>query len=285
MDEVFDGQCQCGAVCYRVTGRSLTCFLCHCTECKRQSASAFGMALWVEHCAIEVTGPIAIWVRRMPSGHKMRCEFCQVCGVRVFHRVQDQPHIISIKPGTLRDHGLLRPVGHIWTQRALPWVEHETSPVTYCENPDNFDALCDAWQAQLTAAASSVNAPPRASNPSREIQRGDLFWMAEDESRGPPAPYSHPHLVVQDDLFNQSRISTVVVCALTTRLSKAREPGNVLLDAGEGGLPKQSVIVVSQLSSVERSRLTDRIGSLSAERVEQAIAGLRFIQRAFMQRR
>ena len=115
----------------------------------------------------------------------------------------------------------------------------------------------------------------------RLIHRGDLYWIAPDDSRGPGPTYSHPHVVVQDDVFNHSRISTVVVCALTSNLHRASEPGNVLLEVGEGGLPRQSVVVVSQVSSVEKSRLGERIGSLSDARVEQVLAGLRFQQVSF----
>jgi mRNA interferase MazF len=120
--------------------------------------------------------------------------------------------------------------------------------------------------------------------PSEPIHRGDVFWIAPDDSRGPAPDYSHPHVVVQDDVFNHSRITTVVVCALTSNLHKASEPGNVLLEVGEGNLPKQSVVVVSQISSVDKSRLGERIGSLSQARVEQILAGLRFLQASFFRR-
>ncbi len=118
----------------------------------------------------------------------------------------------------------------------------------------------------------------------RQIFRGELYWIAPDDSRGPAPAYSHPHVVVQDDVFNHSRVATVVVCALTTNLHRATEPGNVLLDPDEGGLPSQSVVVVSQISSVEKGRLGERIGALSQERVEEILAGLRFQQRAFFER-
>ncbi|MBZ4422487.1 type II toxin-antitoxin system PemK/MazF family toxin [Myxococcus sp. RHSTA-1-4] len=116
------------------------------------------------------------------------------------------------------------------------------------------------------------------------INRGDVFWLAPDDSRGPVPGYSHPHVVVQDDVFNHSRITTVVVCALTSNLHRAKEPGNVLLEVGEGNLPKQSVVVVSQVSSVDKARLGERIGSLSDARVEQILAGLRFLQVSFFRR-
>jgi mRNA interferase MazF len=120
--------------------------------------------------------------------------------------------------------------------------------------------------------------------PSARINRGDVFWIGPDDSREPVAGYSHPHVVVQDDVFNHSRITTVVVCALTSNLHRANEPGNVLLDEGEGNLPKRSVVVVSQISSVEKARLGERIGSLSNARVEQILAGLRFQQVSFFER-
>lgn len=117
-----------------------------------------------------------------------------------------------------------------------------------------------------------------------KINRGDVFWIPPDDSRGPIPVYSHPHVVVQDDVFNHSRITTVVVCALTSNLHRVTEPGNILLEEGEGNLPKQSVVVVSQISSVDKTRLGERIGSLSSTRVDQILAGLRFQQVSFFER-
>jgi mRNA interferase MazF len=112
------------------------------------------------------------------------------------------------------------------------------------------------------------------------IDRGDIYWLGDD----PRSVVAHPYVVVQDDLFNRSRISHVVVCALTTNLDRATEPGNVLLDDGEGNLPRRSVVVVSQIESVEKARLGDKIGHLSDARVEQILAGLRFQQTSFFGR-
>lgn len=112
----------------------------------------------------------------------------------------------------------------------------------------------------------------------KTINRGDIFWIKSED-----ASYSHPHVIVQDDVFNHSRISTVIVCALTTNLNLETEPGNVLLDPKEGDLPKQSVVVVSQISSVEKASLGDRVGSLSQARVDEIIAGLKFQQVSFFE--
>ena len=126
--------------------------------------------------------------------------------------------------------------------------------------------------------------------PSRSIRRGDVFWISEADANprgfttGDGPDYAHPYVVVQEDVFNQSRIATVIVCALTSNLNKAREPGNVRLEPGEADLPKPSVVVVSQISSVDKSRLGARVGSLSQVRVDQILAGLQFLQKSYLNR-
>ena len=80
------------------------------------------------------------------------------------------------------------------------------------------------------------------------INQGDIFWIDLDELVGSAPGYRHPHVVIQNNVFNSSRINTAVVCALTSNLTRAKAPGNVLLDADEAGLTKQSVVVVSQIS-------------------------------------
>jgi mRNA interferase MazF len=120
--------------------------------------------------------------------------------------------------------------------------------------------------------------------PPQRIDRGDVFWIGRDDPHGPVPGYPHPHVVVQDDLFNHSRVATVVVCALTSNLRRASRPGNVMLEAGEGNLPKRSVVVVSQVSSVEKVRLGEKIGSLSEARIKKILDELRFQQRSFFGR-
>lgn len=70
----------------------------------------------------------------------------------------------------------------------------------------------------------------------------------------------------------------MVVCSLSSNLKRVSEPGVVLLDVGEGGLERQSVVISSQVSSVSKDRLGDRIGSLSHQRVDQVVAALQFLQ-------
>ena len=106
------------------------------------------------------------------------------------------------------------------------------------------------------------------------IQQGDLLWIEFHDPIGSGPGYKHPHVVIQNNVFNQSRINTTVVCALTSNLKRASAPGNVLLDAGEGNLPKQSVVVVSQIITVDKTELGDYIGRLTRPRVRQILEGI-----------
>ncbi len=126
--------------------------------------------------------------------------------------------------------------------------------------------------------------PERSGTNNITIYRGDLFWIDADESRGSIPAITHPHVVVSEDVFNHSRISTIVVCALTSNLGRANEPGNVRLDPGEGNLAKPSVVIVSQIDSIDKNRLGAYIGALSAERVNQILDGLQFQQASFFRR-
>ncbi|MEM7333689.1 MAG: type II toxin-antitoxin system PemK/MazF family toxin [Chloroflexota bacterium] len=122
------------------------------------------------------------------------------------------------------------------------------------------------------------------SKPKHPLQQGNIYWIhPKPDENSQLGTYSHPYVVVQDDIFNQSRIHTVVVCALTTNINLANEPGNVLLNEGEGGLEKRSVVVVSKISSIEKERLGGFIGRLAPERVQKILSGLRFQQKTYFQ--
>lgn len=109
------------------------------------------------------------------------------------------------------------------------------------------------------------------------IHQGDVYWVQLTDADMP-----HPYVVVQDDLFNQSRVDTVIACAVTTNLKRVSLPGNVLLVAGEANLPKPSVVEVSKVSTIAKAQLGEYVGTLTAQRVEQILAGMRFLQSGFM---
>jgi len=151
MTDVFEGQCQCGDVRYRVSGTAATLFACHCTECQRQSASAFGMALWIKAADIELlSGEPKEWIRITPGGKRMACRFCPTCGTRLFHQMLGQAGIVSIKPGTLDNTKGLAPVAHIWTASRQSWIEIPEATLQYPQGPPDFEDMFAAW-AQVQA--------------------------------------------------------------------------------------------------------------------------------------
>jgi hypothetical protein len=156
MIQTFEGQCQCGEVKYRVVGTPMTLFACHCTECQRQSSSAFGMALWVRDAEVDLlSGELKEWIRSTPSGKSMACSFCPTCGTRLFHKMLGQSQLMSIKPGTLNSTKSLEVVGHIWTKSKQPWVHIPTTSLQYTDNPNSFDDLFAVWSAAHSLSEST----------------------------------------------------------------------------------------------------------------------------------
>jgi len=109
------------------------------------------------------------------------------------------------------------------------------------------------------------------------IKQGDVYWIDLGEPKGSEPGYRHPHVVVQNNVFNLSRINTVVVCALTSNLKRSEIPGNVLLKKGEANLKKDSVVNVSQLVTIDKTDIIERIGTLTPARVKQIVAGLKLL--------
>ncbi len=110
-----------------------------------------------------------------------------------------------------------------------------------------------------------------------EINQGDIFWFDAGEPRGSSPAYSRPVAVIQNNVFNRSPLGTILACALTTNLRRAKAPGNVLLNEDEADLNKQSVVVVSQVLTIDKSELIDKIGSLSKQRINEILEGIKLL--------
>jgi len=110
-----------------------------------------------------------------------------------------------------------------------------------------------------------------------EVKQGDIFWYDFGEPRASEPGYRHPVVVVQNNIFNKSRISTTVVCAITSNVTLAAAPGNVFLRKGEANLSKSCVINISQIETINKSDLIDKIGTLSKAHLFEVIAGLRLL--------
>jgi mRNA interferase MazF len=106
------------------------------------------------------------------------------------------------------------------------------------------------------------------------IAQGDVCWADLAEPVGSGPGFRRPVLIVQGDALNRSRVATVVSVPLTGNLKWAEAPGNVLLPARSTGLPKDSVANVSQIVTLDRSLLTERVGRVSKKQLELVFAGL-----------
>jgi hypothetical protein len=123
MPEPLSGGCQCGALRYLLTAAPIATYVCHCRECRRQSASAFGISVIAPRAGFAVTaGEARRWSRPTDSGNTLHCRFCPICGGRVWHE-SDIGETVSIKGGTFDIDLDLTDAVHIWTARRLPGVD------------------------------------------------------------------------------------------------------------------------------------------------------------------
>ncbi|QFS43586.1 type II toxin-antitoxin system PemK/MazF family toxin [Nostoc sphaeroides] len=109
------------------------------------------------------------------------------------------------------------------------------------------------------------------------MYRGEIWWANLPEPLGSEPGYRRPILIVQDDIFTQSRISTLIVVIITSNTQLAQAPGNVLLPHEATGLPRDSVANVSQIFTVDKTFLVERVGSLPEHLQEEIDEGLRTI--------
>lgn len=109
------------------------------------------------------------------------------------------------------------------------------------------------------------------------IEQGDIVWVVFPPPRGSGPAGRRPAVVLQHNRFNRTRLATTVVVAITSRLRYAALPGNVRLARGEAGLPTPSVVNVTQIATVDRADVGDRLGRLSRSRLIQVWDGVRLV--------
>ena len=130
------GGCQCGAVRYAIAGEPIAVYVCHCRECRKQSASAFGISLLVPKGAFSLQrGEVRTWSRRTDSGRTLDCMFCGTCGSRVWHASPGSA-TITVKGGSLDQPVDLTAAIHIWTSRKLPGVIIPEGAACCAEEPE-----------------------------------------------------------------------------------------------------------------------------------------------------
>ena len=109
------------------------------------------------------------------------------------------------------------------------------------------------------------------------ITRGEIWWAELDEPVGSEPGYRRPVLVVQADSFNRSRLQTTLAVVLTSNLRLVAAPGNVLVPRAASGLPKDAVVNVSQVVTLDRDALAERSGRLPGRLLAAVDAGLKLV--------
>jgi hypothetical protein len=131
------GRCQCGEVRYESVGDVVALYICHCRECQKQSASAFGMSLEVPSAGLRVTrGTPKFWGRGTDTGKRIRCAFCPNCGSRLWHESEGPAETLTIKAGSLDEPVDISTATHIWTCRMLPGTTIPAGVRQYPKEPD-----------------------------------------------------------------------------------------------------------------------------------------------------
>jgi hypothetical protein len=146
------GGCACGAVRYELLADPLELHVCHCTDCQRVSGSAFVMSMVTTRSSIELRrGEPTVCDFGTPAGIHRREQRCAGCGSRLWSEPNGLPDLLTLRPGTLDERGWLRPIAHIWTRSAQPWVEIPTGVLRYEGNPADPLELVRAWRARVRA--------------------------------------------------------------------------------------------------------------------------------------
>jgi mRNA interferase MazF len=109
------------------------------------------------------------------------------------------------------------------------------------------------------------------------MKRGEIWWASLTSPDGSGPGYRRPVLIVQANSFNESRISTILVAVITSNLALAQAPGNVRISKSDSGLPKASVINISQVLTIDRQFLTELIGALPGRIMDRVNEGLKLV--------
>ena len=109
------------------------------------------------------------------------------------------------------------------------------------------------------------------------IRRGSIYWVDFSPGKGSDPMGRRPGLVIQSNAVNDSKINTVIMLAITSTLKYGDLPGNVTLRKGEANIPKRCVINVSQIKSVDKNSIKEKIGSLAKDKMATVEEGIRLI--------
>lgn len=142
----YGGGCLCATVRYRIDAEPLTLYACHCTDCQRRTGSAFALSLMVRRDALGLeAGTTAPYAATLADGRTKQGRMCGACGTRLWGEPIGAPHVVVVQPGTLDDTSWLRPVAHIWTRSAQPWIVFPPDATRFERQPPDLRELVALW--------------------------------------------------------------------------------------------------------------------------------------------
>lgn len=147
------GACLCGGVEYSLSEDPLALYVCHCTDCQRQTGASFALSMIVRREALQaVRGKLRECSVQMADGRLKQSQFCSRCSTRLWG-ASSVSGLAVVQAGTLDDTSWLRPVGHIWTRSAQPWVHIPSNSLSFTEQPrgDEWLTLVRAWKSRSSA--------------------------------------------------------------------------------------------------------------------------------------
>lgn len=144
------GSCECKSVSYQYSGEPLTCYACHCTDCQTSTGSAFGLSMIIYDKDIEITrGNIAITTIDV-NGKKVQKHHCSKCCTPLWFSADDYPGFAAIKPGTFENTSWFKPIAHIWTRSAQPWITLDNTTPQFEKQPE-MSELISLWSSRKNA--------------------------------------------------------------------------------------------------------------------------------------
>ncbi len=143
------GGCGCEKVRYPLTSDPVTVYACHCTDCQTATGASFALSMYVARDAIKLLrGEPQLREFSLPDGRERRAFACAECGASLWGERRNLPELLNLQPGTLDDTSWFRPVGHIWTRSAQPWVTISPEALRYKKQPEDPLSLVRAWKSR-----------------------------------------------------------------------------------------------------------------------------------------
>ena len=151
------GGCGCEKVRYQLRSDPVTVYACHCTDCQTATGASFALSMYVARDAVELLrGKPQLREFNLLDGRERRAFACVECGASLWGEPRKFPDLLNLQPGTLDDTSWFRPVGHIWTRSAQPWVMISPEALRYEKQPEDPLPLVRAWKSRTDVPSSAA---------------------------------------------------------------------------------------------------------------------------------